>query len=82
MKIIYFAWLKDITNCEWEEVNNQNIIDVISLEKFICQKYPKLKKYIIEDKIIRIAVNLEYSSGNVPIFKQDEVAFFPPVSGG
>ena len=82
MKIKYFSWLQDITCCEYEEINNQNIIDIRSLEKFICHKYPKLKKYILEDKIIRIAINLEYVFENTKIHEQDEIALFPPVSGG
>lgn len=82
MKIRYFSWLKNITNKEFEEINNQKITDIDSLKKYLFQKYPKLKEHIIKNEIIRIAVNLEYTPKNIKISNQDEIALFPPVSGG
>ena len=82
MKIRYFAWLKKITNISSEEINNKNIIDVDSLKKFLCKKYPNIKEYLIDEKIIRIAINLEYTSDNDTLSDKDEIALFPPVSGG
>ena len=35
-----------------------------------------------ENDIIRIAINLEYTNSNEIIHPNDEVALFPPVSGG
>ena len=82
MKIKYFSWLKNITNIEFEEINDANINDINSLQKYLCKKYPKLKEYFLDDQIIRIAINLEYTSENIKISNEDEIAFFPPVSGG
>jgi len=82
MKIKYFAWLKNITKTESEDIDNKNIKDIESLKKYLCIKYPKIKEYIVKDEIIRIAVNLEYTSENIVISNQDEIALFPPVSGG
>ena len=82
MKIKYFAWLKDITNTSSEKISNKNISDIKSLKKYLCQKYPKFKDYFIKDQVIRVAVNLEYTTKNIKISNQDEIALFPPVSGG
>ena len=82
MKIRYFSWLKNITNKEFEEINNQKITDIDSLKKYLFQKYPKLKDYFIKDQVIRLAVNLEYTTKNITISNKDEIALFPPVSGG
>ena len=82
MKIRYFAWLKNITNIESEEISNKNISDIKSLKKYLCQKYPKFEDYLIKDQVIRLAVNLEYTTTNVKISNKDEIALFPPVSGG
>ena len=82
MIIKYFAWLKNITNTEEEEVNNKNITDVKTLKEFLLKKYPKLNQYMEEDDFIRIAINLEYTTTNEPINPKDEIALFPPVSGG
>ena len=82
MIIKYFAWLKNITNTEEEEVNSKNITDVKTLKKFLIKKYPKLNQYMKEDDFIRIAINLEYIATNELIDSKDEIALFPPVSGG
>ena len=82
MIIKYFAWLKNITNTEEEEINNANITDVEKLKKFLLKKYPKLKQHMKEGDFIRVAINLEYVTTNEPLNPKDEIALFPPVSGG
>ena len=82
MKIKYFAWLKTITHTDCEDIIDNNITDINSLKKYLCNKYPKLNKYIIKEDIVRIAVNLEYISNNCKLLSNDEIALFPPVSGG
>ncbi len=82
MIIKYFAWLKNITNTEEEVINNKNITDVKTLKEFLLKKYPKLNQYMKEDDFIRVAINLEYITSNETIDSKDEIALFPPVSGG
>jgi len=82
MIIKYFAWLKNITNCEEEIIDDKEIVDVETLKKFLIKKYPKLNKYMKNDDIIRVAINLEYIITNKSIDPKDEIALFPPVSGG
>ena len=81
MKIRYFAWIKDITNkdCEFIENNFPNSID--NLKKFLILKYPDLKKHLSSD-VLRFAINQEYISSNHKLSSSDEIAIFPPVSGG
>ena len=82
MRLKYFSWLKNITNTDGEDINDTTINDVDSLKNFLCDKYPKLALYLIKDNIIRIAINLEYTTTNDKIYSEDEIALFPPVSGG
>ena len=82
MIIKYFAWLKNITNTEEEKVDDKNITDVKTLKEFLLKKYPKLNQYMKEDDFIRVAINLEYVTTNEPLNSKDEIALFPPVSGG
>ena len=82
MIIKYFAWLKNITNTEEEKVDDKNITDVKTLKEFLLKKYPQLNKYMKEDDFIRVAINLEYVTTNELINSKDEIALFPPVSGG
>ncbi len=82
MIVKYFAWIKDITNKNQEKISNSKIKDVKSLKKYLSIKYPKLKKHFSNKKIIQIAINTEYIQKNQSIKNEDEIAIFPPVSGG
>ena len=83
MIIKYFAWLKNITNTEEEKIDDKNITDVKTLKEFLLKKYPRLDQYMKkEDDLIRVAINLEYVTTNKIINSKDEIALFPPVSGG
>ena len=57
---------------------NKNLDD---LKKYIIFKYPDLKKHL-DQEILRFAVNQEYIIENIDLKKNDEIAVFPPVSGG
>ena len=81
MKIIYFAWIKDITNFPEELLDSNEIKNLDSLKKYIISKYPDLKKHL-DKEILRFAVNQEYIIENIDLKKDDEIAVFPPVSGG
>ena len=81
MKIKYFAWIKDITNVHEESINANEIKNLDHLKKYIISKYPDLKKHL-EEEILRFAVNQEYIVENIDLKKNDEIAVFPPVSGG
>ena len=81
MKIIYFAWIKDITNLQEELLGSNEIKNLDNLKKYIISKYPDLKKHL-DQEILRFAVNQEYIVENIKLNKNDEIAVFPPVSGG
>ena len=81
MKIKYFAWIKDITNLEEEEIHSNRIKNLDELKIFIIQKYPGLNKHM-KKEILRFAINQEYVIKNINLSNNDEIAIFPPVSGG
>tara|TARA_B100001250_G_scaffold346764_1_gene316742 strand:- start:979 stop:1224 length:246 start_codon:yes stop_codon:yes gene_type:complete len=81
MRIKYFAWIKDITKKEEEELNSHHITNLQKLKDFITTEYPSLKKHL-DKEILRFAVNQEYVFENIDLESKDEIAVFPPVSGG
>tara|TARA_B100000242_G_C42609772_1_gene287714 strand:+ start:120 stop:371 length:252 start_codon:yes stop_codon:yes gene_type:complete len=83
MVIKYFSWIKEHLDKSEEQialpryVNNVN--ELINYLIEIDEKY----NLIFEKKeIIKIAVNKTYSSFDANISDNDEIAFFPPVTGG
>ena len=81
MKIKYFAWIKEITHNDEEEIDSNEIDNIDKLKKFLMIKYPDLIKHF-NNEIIRFAVNQEYIVENIKLDPKDEIAVFPPVSGG
>ena len=81
MKIKYFAWIKDLTKNNEEYLDSNEIQNLKELKKFLSTKYPILQKHF-DQEILRFAVNQEYVADNVVINEDDEIALFPPVSGG
>jgi|TARA_B100000401_G_scaffold428091_1_gene360318 MoaD family protein len=81
MKIKYFAWIKDITKKDYELIEKDFPRNINELKKNLNTMYPDLEKHIMSD-ILRFAINKEYVSENSEIKSTDEIAIFPPVSGG
>ena len=81
MKIKYFAWIKDITNVEEEDIDYNKFNTLNKVKDCLINKYPNLKKHN-DKQILRFAVNQEYITENIDLNLNDEIAVFPPVSGG
>ena len=81
MRIRYFAWIKDITNKEEDIININYPKTIQELKINLEYLYPELKKHFLQD-VLRFAVNQEYVSENLNLKPIDEIAIFPPVSGG
>ena len=83
MIIKYFSWIKEHIGKSEEEIelpdHVKNINELINYLNEIDEKYN-----LIFDKkeLIKIAVNKTYSSFETNINDNDEIAFFPPVTGG
>ena len=83
MKIMYFAWMREHTNCAEEHLAKpDNVQTVADLVTHLRQKSPGHNKALSNMEVVRVAVNLTYCPLDTPVTDQDEVAFFPPVTGG
>ena len=81
MRIRYFAWIKDITKKDDDIIDINHPKNIQELKIYLENIYPELKKHFSQD-ILRFAVNQEYVSENLSLNPIDEIAIFPPVSGG
>ena len=83
MRVLYFSWLRDRIGIAEEIVNPpQNISTVGQLIAWLAQQSDEHAAAFADLTIIRQAVNQEYAKVDVIIGADDEVAFFPPVTGG
>ena len=83
MLIRYFAWLKDHTGCAREDlVLPEGIQTIDDLIGYLSARNHSYAKAFADRTAVRAAVNHEFANSSQPIKNDDEVAFFPPVTGG
>ena len=83
MRLIYFAWVKAMTGTAEEEVEIPGEVqNVTGLLDWLEARDPKYARAFSDRGAIRVAVNQEFARPGDPVTDSDEVAFFPPVTGG
>lgn len=83
MKILYFAWLKEHTGISAESMPIPTGVETVGdLIPHITAKSTGHRKALANMQTVRIAVNRVYGDISTPVRDSDEVAFFPPVTGG
>ena len=83
MKILYFAQLKETIGKDHDVLNFKSEISIKDLIEQLILKGEKYRKSFEETKNLRCAVNCEYTTNyNKTLKNKDEIAFFPPVTGG
>ncbi len=83
MKLLYFAWLKTKTGVATEEVAPPaEVTTVAELLAWLGTRGPGYAEALADLSAIRVAVNQVYAKPGDPVAPGDEVALFPPVTGG
>jgi molybdopterin synthase sulfur carrier subunit len=83
MKIVYFAWMREHIGSSGEELDlPQGITTVGDLATYLKTLSTGHAKALSNLDVVRVAVNKIYADLNTQISNTDEVAFFPPVTGG
>ena len=83
MKILYFAWLRlRIGIGEEDAVVPDTVVDVADLIKWLKSRGPGYAEALKDVSAIRVAVNQEFAEFETLIAQADEVALFPPMTGG
>lgn len=83
MKILYFAWMRGKTGVGEEDVTPPaEVTDVAGLVAWLKTRGPGFEDAFANMEVVRAAVNQEFVELDAPVKAGDEVAFFPPVTGG
>jgi molybdopterin synthase sulfur carrier subunit len=83
MKVLYFAWLRQKIGLAEEEVGPpETVRDVAALIDWLAARSPGHAAAFANRAVVRCAVNQDFATPDAPVRAEDEVAFFPPVTGG
>ncbi len=82
MKILYFANIKHEIGISEEDIVIKNRISIFELIELLKKRGLKYKNAFSNTKNVKCSVNCNFSSFDTIIENKDEIAFFPPVTGG
>jgi len=83
IKILYFAWLREKTGTGEEDFLLPHGVDTIgALVGALRSRNPAYDAAFSTPKLVRAAVNQVFATPETRLAPGDEVAFFPPVTGG
>ncbi len=83
MKVLYFAWLRSKIGVATETFDPPaEVTNVGALVEWLKTRSPKHADALANSKVVKVAVNQEHVAYDHPVSAGDEVALFPPVTGG
>jgi len=83
LKILWFAWFRARVGAGEETVSPPDSVrDVRALIEWLRARSPGHAAALQEPSIVRVAINQEYVKWDHALSDGDEVALFPPVTGG
>lgn len=83
MQVLYFGWVRSKIGIGRETLEPPaDITDVRGLVEWLRAENPRYEEAFKDIKALRFAVNQELTTLDTPITAGDEVAVFPPMTGG
>jgi len=79
VRVLFFGAARDAVGAHELQLTLRNPATTSSAFEELLKKFPALEKF---GRSLLIAVNQEYARADVKINRGDELAIFPPVSGG
>ncbi len=87
IKVKLFANFREFTKTKELEIEGGTVRDILGI---LCKKFPGLENMVFKDKNLQPYINIFLNGRNIlesvgletPLKQDDEIAIFPPVSGG
>lgn len=81
--ILYFAWLRDRLGRDREVMSlPPDVARVSDLVRLLHERGGEYGEIFGRPELVRVAVNQSFATLDARIGPNDEIAFFPPVTGG
>lgn len=83
MRVLYFAWLRERVGLSEEEVSPPaGVATVGELITWLRGRGENYEAAFLRPEVVRAAVNQVHAKHDRAITAGDEIALFPPVTGG
>lgn len=83
VKLLFFARLREVLGTGSESVELPAGCDTLAkLRAYLVARGGRWADALADHRALRMAVNQEMAKGDTMIKAGDEIAFFPPVTGG
>ena len=81
IKVLFFAQLREQLHCDQVEVECPSPSNLSWLREQLVEANPQWKEFLVNEKLL-FSVNQTIVKASHVVKDGDEVAFFPPVTGG
>ncbi len=83
LRVLYFAWMRERVGTGEEAVQPPAEVDTVAaLVAWLRTRSPRHEAAFAMAASVRCAVNQDFADPDTTVAPGDEVAFFPPVTGG
>ena len=83
IKVLYFARLKEAVNYSTEDIDlPTDVLTITALKNYLSMRGETWANLFNGKQVVRAAINHALVDDLAKIQAGDEVAFFPPVTGG
>jgi molybdopterin synthase sulfur carrier subunit len=82
IEVQYFASVRERLGVDAEQVEAGAAATVAALLELLAQRHGDKGQRVLKDARVLAAVNQVVAEPGTPVRSGDEVAFFPPVTGG
>jgi molybdopterin synthase sulfur carrier subunit len=83
MKVLYFAWVRERIGQPAEEIEPPASVRTVGdLLRWLRERDEAHAEALKDEDVLRVAVDQHHADLDTPIENAQEVAFFPPVTGG
>lgn len=82
LEILYFANFREVLGQSQESLPSDNFTTVNCVLNSLAERGEQWKMALADNTNLQIAVNHDVADRNTQLKAGDEIAFFPPVTGG